>query len=579
MTSRNTSSTLAGRYPPFAVGQQAHGQVVADASDSLEDTRPLEANDSVAILHPDPPFADAASSELRVRRSLKSLSDDWHVFHHVRWQSVRAGRPGDGEADFVLVHRAHGIVVVEVKGGRIEVVDGRWYATDRENVRHVIKDPYEQAVVSKHALLTFLKPLLPHGRVPPLCHLVVFPDGAIDASVGLHPRAITWEASELANAQTALDGLLAHWNQASACSMTRPELEAIVSRLAPTVSIRRNLRTEVSTSEADLLLLTERQVSLLSHLRRVRRCITTGGAGTGKTVLALEKARLLARDGARVLLACFNAPLAAHLQKLAPDRVTVSTFHAYAHSLSRRVGVPIAGDTPDAVAQKIDELTVALSAHPEERFDAIVIDEAQDFAASWIRFLDRAVLVREGFFYVFADPHQQLYGRDYAEPEDCVPFELTQNCRNTLPIARVVARSLGDEAPSEGTAGPDVSFVEASADEIGIAQSVVDDLLVREQMTVRDVVVLCRARAHVEALLRRTTSTSSFVESVAKNGVLVDTIHRFKGLESAVVVLVVGTTVDATSRALLYVGASRARSFLVVIASSPTIRALQEGPR
>jgi superfamily I DNA/RNA helicase len=48
-------------------------------------------------------------------------------------------------------------------------------------------------------------------------------------------------------------------------------------------------------------------------------------------------------------------------------------------------------------------------------------------------------------------------------------------------------------------------------------------------------------------------------------GVVVETVHRFKGLESEVVVLVTGSPDAASHDPLLYVGMSRARSMLVVL--------------
>lgn len=60
------------------------------------------------------------ASERIVLEALSRLPDEWHVFHSVRWQSLRNGRQGDGEADFVLVHRQRGILVLEVKGARSE---------------------------------------------------------------------------------------------------------------------------------------------------------------------------------------------------------------------------------------------------------------------------------------------------------------------------------------------------------------------------------------------------------------------------------------------------------------------------
>ena len=66
-------------------------------------------------------------SERRVHRALGDLSQDWTALHSVKWQSRRNGRPGDGEADFVLIHPRRGILVLEVKGGEVSVEAGTWY--------------------------------------------------------------------------------------------------------------------------------------------------------------------------------------------------------------------------------------------------------------------------------------------------------------------------------------------------------------------------------------------------------------------------------------------------------------------
>jgi len=54
-------------------------------------------------------------------------------------------------------------------------------------------------------------------------------------------------------------------------------------------------------------------MTLLDNLAAHNRAAIEGAAGTGKTVLAMEKARRLATTGRRVLLLCFNSPLAQDL--------------------------------------------------------------------------------------------------------------------------------------------------------------------------------------------------------------------------------------------------------------------------
>jgi superfamily I DNA and/or RNA helicase len=51
-------------------------------------------------------------------------------------------------------------------------------------------------------------------------------------------------------------------------------------------------------------------------------------------------------------------------------------------------------------------------------------------------------------------------------------------------------------------------------------------------------------------------------------GILIETVHRFKGLEKAVIILWVGeTTMTQSNAEVLYVGTSRAKSLLYVVGS------------
>src|SRR5690349_17832200 len=85
-------------------------------------------------------------AECRVYEELASqLGHDWVVYYSVPWigKSRPEWRREDGEADFVLAHPELGFAVIEVKGGRIERVGGKWYSVDRNNTRFEIKDPFQ----------------------------------------------------------------------------------------------------------------------------------------------------------------------------------------------------------------------------------------------------------------------------------------------------------------------------------------------------------------------------------------------------------------------------------------------------
>lgn len=129
------------------------------------------------------------------------------------------------------------MIVLEVKGGRIAVADGRWYATDRLDETHEIKNPFVQATASKHALLAFLRGVLP--KPPGIGHAVVFPDAVVAEPIAMQTRNIVIDGGDLASPVTVIHRVLEHCEQLNSSPTSAPVRDRIVRRLPPTVVIRR----------------------------------------------------------------------------------------------------------------------------------------------------------------------------------------------------------------------------------------------------------------------------------------------------------------------------------------------------
>jgi len=121
-----------------------------------------------------------------------------------------------------------------------------------------------------------------------------------------------------------------------------------------------------------------------------------GGPGSGKTWLALEQGFRYANDGLRVLLLCYNVALADQLSALVAKRkyrkeeVIVRSWESLAHELLDAAGV--GWDEPVTPAEReryFGEVVPGLMREIvrdqqfEPRFDALVVDEAQDHDTSW----------------------------------------------------------------------------------------------------------------------------------------------------------------------------------------------------
>lgn len=531
----------------------------------------------MATIIPDRPVS-SSSAELKVRAALDQLGPEWTVLHGVAWQGVRAGRTSDGEADFVLVRPGHGVVVIEVKGGGIDIEDGTWFSTDREGVRHRIKDPFQQAVQSKHSLLAHLKSQGALSAFVPFGHVVALPDLADVPVLGpAAPPETTWTRRDLETIVNAVHSVVDHWDLR--CDLSGADARSIVSALAPTVTVRPLLRDQVASTLDEQLELTTEQIAALQGLRRNRRTLTYGGAGTGKTVLAVERARQLAADGNRVLLTCFNRPLGDHLGEVTADSplITAESFHAFAFGQARAAGRAVPA-TPNAEwhNEELPSLLPQAAADNGTMFDALVVDEAQDFAPMWWTSL--AMLLEEpdhGPFHVFLDSNQAIYRADWDAPFDGASFDLTINCRSTLPILERVASLFGGSVPTgRGAPGPTPRHepIESFGDIGAAVRRSLHRLLVEERLSASQLAILSTSKDVVDELRSRKVGPHSIC-APGGSGIVAETVHRFKGLESDAVVLIVPDAQPDTER-LLYVGATRARAYLEVIAAPEPARLL-----
>jgi hypothetical protein len=525
-------------------------------------------------------------SEEKVLRSLSQLPATWRVFHSVAWQGDRDGRQADGEADFVLLHPQHGLMIVEVKGGGIEVVNGQWFSTNRKG-RYRIKNPFVQAKASKYALVKMLQRLGSDLPRTPVIHAVAFPDGSMLGGIGLEgPRDIILDRGDLTQPEDAVMRVVAHWQARINRALSAEEQARIIAELAPSAVVMPLLRDALAESNQELIRLTQQQLQVLSLSRHLHRAVVLGGAGTGKTILAKERALRLAHSGRSTLLLCYNAPLAEHL-RLSIGNVkglTVVTFHAFCMDVMRQTHAhpprePSSEWWETAAAQALAQATASATC---PQYQAIVLDEAQDFAPDW---LDALLLFLqepdEDPVYIFGDHHQELYPRAFAFPEGWPRLQLELNCRNTIPIAEKVSRLFGDPLDAMGAEGraPIFQMARDEPEQLRVVQRAVARMIAEEGLAASQIVVLCDRRQSVDWFRERMAGDVPF-GSLGGAGVVAETVYRYKGLEADAVVLLLTNAHQKDAKelkCLAYVGMSRARGMLLVVASQ-AVRALLDWP-
>ena len=541
------------------------------------------------------------ASEWTVLASMDRLSDQWRVYHGLPY-SVRASgsQPArEGDVDVLVLHPDHGMLALEVKGGGVSY-DGRsgaWWSKSERGVLNPIHDPFAQASWNLHhvkGLIERYRPFDGDGTVDFVHgHGVVFPDVFYEpqAPPPNGPRELVLDAKDLdpGRMEEALLGLFEFW------SRNRPELQPLGKRRVK--QLARNLfashfglvttrGVEMAWDERTLVQLSGDQRTCLDFLDLNPRAMVQGGAGSGKTIVAVERARQLAVEGKRVLLLCFNTLLAADLRERCsdvrcdPGSITVRRFHELCRESWEMAGEtwtdePPAETLPSVARTFWDEETArrlfdAIGRVPG-RFDALVVDEGQDFLSSWWTTLHYLLPEPERSPYaIFSDPSQDVFGRDGRFGLPMPVFPLTAGHRSTRSIADFAASLIG--VPARHAPGvpdgevPKVVRWKTRDDHRSAVETVLAQLLGPDGVSASDVTLVGTHTlrrsflADRPELCGRPVVAIETENRVPKGALRYATPGKFKGLESAVVLLLeVDDHPKRCSPQNLYTAASRAR--------------------
>jgi hypothetical protein len=553
-----------------------------------------------------------SQAEAKVYRALRDkLPKDYVVFFQVGWILQREDQEAkDGETDFLVCHPDQGYLCIEVKGGGVgfDASTGEWFSANRHQRKIPIRNPIGQALRAKYSIRSKLNE---HPRWRDLSlgnvlrgHAVFFPDVGDAGALSRPdmPAALIGSAKSLQDPRAWIDNAFAYWGNDAGnfTSIGRRGIDVVRDVFARSFFVAPLVSARLAEQEARRLILTKDQTRVLDFLRSHRRVAVSGGAGTGKTVLAVEKARRLASEGFKTLLTCYNRPLADHLSSICSgtSNLEVLSFHQLCYRqvelANRASGRDLVAEAkatypgtnlydvqlPNAFAYSLDVLP--------DRYEAIVCDEGQDFREEyWVPLELLLSDYERSPLYVFYDDNQNIYARAGTFPIREEPFTLTTNCRNTAPIHSAAYRRYrgvpvsppdieGDEVQFEASPGRDAQAAKIHARIV--------DLVARQGVAPGDISVLIAdapQKGDYYATLRHLPlpKPSTWLDEGTRsaNTVLMDTIQRFKGLESPIVFLWGLDSIDLRrSEELLYVGMSRAKSLLVVVGTSASCASLKD---
>lgn len=530
----------------------------------------------MARIIPDKYLDNGSNGERKLYEALRdSLAKEWLVIHSYRWLKINPskGRKYQGEGDFVIFHPNYGILVIEVKGGNISYENGRWTTTDFYNSVHTIQDPEKQASDTKFEILRRLE----NANLDRYCniwHAVWFPDMHIlkaDELPASLNEMITFTKENLINIEEILTNAYSFWETIS--KFKRKILTDVVAAEVEKLLVKRINRVKTLKQIAEdvndiYVRLNQDQLDLLENLECFRELSIKGRAGTGKTLLALEKARIEADRDSKVLFLCYNRELANRIKTsmIEHSGVSVHTIHSYAleylkkYHPSRIIGFE---DEPDF--DYLMEEFIEVSDEKKELFETIIIDEGQDFDSSWIKAI-RCLMRKNGKFYLFYDPFQELYSVEEEIDDSYLifggPYTLNKNMRNTDEITRSLHNVLEidfSEKVLNMVPGlePEIELVLEDGDYYKRLNEKLSELIYKKLLSPEKITVISLDND------RKVKLPIPKIEEIKYT-----TVRRFKGLENDIIVIInadISNIFDPVKKRALYVALSRAKVHCIVL--------------
>ena len=518
---------------------------------------------------------DATESEKFFLEAMKQkLGPDWFVFHSVSFRAKdRKGIYHDREIDFLLFNPVRGFLVVEVKGGKITCQNGKYMIDGYQ------KNPFVQAKDNMHDFAELLRTRL-HANGDPfrMAYVVAFPFTRADKlDLPLGDKAALIDAYLLKrDVEKWLVSYIRDHATRHAAAEATATVDDILHVLAPTCESEDAFGAAVDfeTAEIERHSINPRQfLSLFSAFPKLKVC---GCAGSGKTLLATEKARQLAEGGKRTLVLCYNKLIASKIKKnFNPSSpVTVAAFYDFGIDALNLPRKNVARHEKDARAYKFiaEHLKEYVTSGKILPYDAIIVDEAQDFTDEMWEIVNLLV-TDDSVFYIFYDPEQNIFDTKMNLPDFGVPpVMLTVNCRNTRKITEEL-RQYSSHAMESAAGMPEGRAVKTLEGDCRENLGLLLDKLINRQKVKRESITILGAHNLDHTSIGADPVVNGFriVEGSFGGAISYYTYMKFKGCDNKVIILLDVDGHDKRwGRAGIYTALSRATSQAYILRKPDT---------
>lgn len=582
-------------------------------------------------------------SELEVVKFFdRFLDESWEVYFNPHLNGLRP--------DIVLLHPRVGLAVFEIKDWDLNKYhrddSGKLYCFGQNSAKVYVKDPVDQVQSYKNELINLYLPSLnsayqaqsvitagiiftnsdqrnAHNLFS--CFLMEHYGGNSELETVLRYNPISGVDSLKS---TQMSSIFPEYSRHYSKYMNTKVYQELKNWLVEP-SMPRDQRTPLD------IMLDSTQKKLIEDKKPAKFRRIKGPAGSGKSVILAARAAELAMQNKDVLVVSFNITLRNYLQDLAVrwkrtngkirHQVTWMNFHYLCKRSCYQYGYQseyklLWADKESALQESLANLVNQIEISDEDKFDAILVDEGQDFRLSWWNLLRNKFLKDDGEMLLVADSTQDIYETAKAWTEEAMNGagfrgkwnELSISYRLPSSLLKIVQDFANTFLSSETRIIPQPRQKDVFEDESTVLNWVQTETKRAEEVIIKSVLDLIEykgrhsiAVSDITVLVPTNDIGVEVVKKLGAKGVRVintfkilndtkqrnkklafymgdasikaTTIHSFKGWESKALVIYIGPSNTEKDLALFYTSITRLKidygetSFLTVVSDNPAL--------